>query len=1048
MTWIEYWNRDTTIYVSARHKRVHYERVACDILRLIPGPQALVVDYGCGDALNAEQVASACGHLLLCDAAPTVRERLTARYCGCTNISVISPEQFEALGAATIDVVIVNSVIQYLSQAEFMRLLSTCRRNLRPGGCLVLGDVIPRNVNPVRDAIELMKLAGAHGFLLSAATGLVKSFFSDYLRVRRETGFLQFDETEIVQQLRLAGFAAERHQSNIGHNSARMTFRALVGSGPETRAASQATTAGSATDLAERGRESSRRASASPCHAGKEIGKEHAHESGEYRFALCVFAAAWAVLAFPWLSGAMTIPYDAKALFQAQLQFLANAFHSGQSPYWNPSTFVGVPQISDPQSLLFSPAVLLAYFEKMPSFWQLDAFVLALLGLGGIAILKLCQDKGWHPAAGVVAAMAFAFGASAAWRIQHIVQIQSLAFFAVTLWLLARGLDRSSAFYGALAGLAAGLMTIEPNQVAFLGCYTLLGYWLSHCLLAVDRGPALRRSMRVVAPCGVATAAVCAAPLVFTYLFLEVSNRPEIALSEAARGSLHPASLLTAVVSDLFGALDPAVSYWGPYSEAWDKNELTLSQNMSQMYVGTLPILLVVTVGVVRATLWSREMRFYAIGIGVLLLYALGTHTPAFGVFFTYLPGVSYFRRPVDAVFLIGTLLSIAAGYLVHLWLSSRLPFASYRKRALEAALVAAILLVALFTAWSADQTVLALKPLMSATIWIAACALMLATPTAWLRRSPHFAVVLPALVLASDLAVNNGPNESTALPAASYDVLKPNCQNETIRFLKSQIRDEDGSPWRDRVELVGLGFEWQNAALVHGFEGTLGYNPFRLGDVSDATGARDYIAGADQKTFSALFPSYASTMANLLGLRFIAIGAPIDEVDRGLKPGSLKLVARTADAYVYENPHALPRVLFVRDWKQADFDALAATGNWPQFDPTQAVLLDSPPGANDAIAKLTSRPAAASRVGIRHYENTKVVIDVDAAESGFVVLYDVWHPWWTADIDGVEVTILPANVLFRAVQVPAGHHVVTFEFRPISSAIAEVGDRLFRAGQ
>ena len=34
-----------------------------------------------------------------------------------------------------------------------------------------------------------------------------------------------------------------------------------------------------------------------------------------------------------------------------QLQFLANAFHSGQSPFWNPSTFVGVPQIADPQSL-------------------------------------------------------------------------------------------------------------------------------------------------------------------------------------------------------------------------------------------------------------------------------------------------------------------------------------------------------------------------------------------------------------------------------------------------------------------------------------------------------------------------------------------------------------------------------------------------------------------------------------------------------------------------------------------------------------------------
>ena len=228
---------------------------------------------------------------------------------------------------------------------------------------------------------------------------------------------------------------------------------------------------------------------------------------GEYRFALCVFAAAWAVLAFPWLSGAVTIPYDAKALFQAQLQFLANAFHSGQSPFWNPSTFVGVPQISDPQSLLFSPAVLLAYFEKVPSFWQLDAFVLALLGLGGVAILNFCQDKRWHPPRGIVAAIAFAFGASAAWRIQHIAQIQSLVFFAVTLWLLGARLDRSSALCGALAGLAAGLMMLEPNQVAFLGCYVLLGLLAEP--LSSRRRPGARPCAGAcvsVVPCGAVAA--------------------------------------------------------------------------------------------------------------------------------------------------------------------------------------------------------------------------------------------------------------------------------------------------------------------------------------------------------------------------------------------------------------------------------------------------------------------------------------------------------------------------------------------------------------
>jgi trans-aconitate methyltransferase len=207
VTWIEFWNRETTIYVSDRHKRVHYDLIARDLLRYVPGPDARVVDYGCGDTLSAEQVAARCGHLYLCESAPAVRERLSARYAGCPNISVISPQQLAELVPGTIDTVVVNSVIQYLSAADLRALLALAREKLAGSGRLVLGDVIPRHVGPLSDAVALIRLAAANGFLLAAFAGLVRSALSSYPRARRELGFLQFEEAEMLHELAQAGFA-------------------------------------------------------------------------------------------------------------------------------------------------------------------------------------------------------------------------------------------------------------------------------------------------------------------------------------------------------------------------------------------------------------------------------------------------------------------------------------------------------------------------------------------------------------------------------------------------------------------------------------------------------------------------------------------------------------------------------------------------------------------------------------------------------------------------------------------------------------------------
>jgi uncharacterized membrane protein YfhO len=76
-------------------------------------------------------------------------------------------------------------------------------------------------------------------------------------------------------------------------------------------------------------------------------------------------------------------------------------------------------------------------------------------------------------------------------------------------------------------------------------------------------------------------------------------------------------------------------------------------------------------------------------------------------------------------------------------------------------------------------------------------------------------------------------------------------------------------------------------------------------------------------------------------------------------------------------------------------------------------------------------------------YENTNIEIEADAPSGGFVVLNDVWHPWWRASVDGKSADILKANVLFRAVAVPPGRHIVRFTFEPLSGAWVELRSKL-----
>jgi SAM-dependent methyltransferase len=226
-SWRDFFDGEHSIYVSGRHKLLHARIIARGIIAAIPRSDAVVLDHGCGEALHGEAVAAACGRLYLCESAPVLRAQLTARFINSGHVSIIAPETIEiGIPDDSLDLVTFISVAQYLKREELDAALHLWLQKLKPGGKLVVGDVIPPDVGMVTDTRALLSFAFSGGFLIAALVGLMKTAFSDYRRLRDNLGLSMYSTAQMETVLDKAGFVGIRQIENIGHNTARMTFEA------------------------------------------------------------------------------------------------------------------------------------------------------------------------------------------------------------------------------------------------------------------------------------------------------------------------------------------------------------------------------------------------------------------------------------------------------------------------------------------------------------------------------------------------------------------------------------------------------------------------------------------------------------------------------------------------------------------------------------------------------------------------------------------------------------------------------------------------------
>jgi ubiquinone/menaquinone biosynthesis C-methylase UbiE len=222
--WIDYYDSTHTIYVSKQHRDLHFSIIADEIISYIPSPDAVVLDYACGEAISAARVAEHCSRLILAEPAPGVRGRLIARFAPTLNIKVRSLEDVRHLDDHSLDLVVMISVAQYMTPAQLDEAFAIIHRLLKPTGRLVLGDILQPDVGATADIMALLRMAYSHGFLKDALIGLVRTYLSDYWQLCSTIGLQRYSEPTMTAKLTAAGFVSLRASQNVGHNPARMTF--------------------------------------------------------------------------------------------------------------------------------------------------------------------------------------------------------------------------------------------------------------------------------------------------------------------------------------------------------------------------------------------------------------------------------------------------------------------------------------------------------------------------------------------------------------------------------------------------------------------------------------------------------------------------------------------------------------------------------------------------------------------------------------------------------------------------------------------------------
>ena len=499
-----------------------------------------------------------------------------------------------------------------------------------------------------------------------------------------------------------------------------------------------------------------------------------------------------------------------------------------------------------------------------------------------------------------------------------------------------------------------------------------------------------------------------------------VEATPEERIAYSSSWSLHPEEVVSLVVPEFVGNSN-ADADWGR-GTYWGRNAVKL--NHEYLGVSVAVLALFGLLGRRRRAL----RRFMAAMSGVWLLYALGSHTPVWRVFYEIVPGMGLFRVPAICAFLVSfgvtTLFAMGIDDLAR-EAPGREPFPRTRRgRAVlgfAGLLLAGTLLQAsgaLTDIWTnvlygdAGQRQLAAlaaaTPFITRGFGIAFLIAALAVAGIWAGRYRRIPLAAALAGLAALVAVDLGRIDRAFI--GTLDFYAWTAPDENVRFL--QARRDEGPPFR----VADLRGSEQNVDLaMHGLDIMVGHHPNDLARYRKLLGLQASVRRGDN--------SRHPNVLRIMNVKYVAwplqaAGGPPGE---GAEAVSTARTPRGVEA-VYAFP-GLEKAWVTGTATVLGDDAALARILSPSFDPAREVILAEP-------ASLVPGPSVTGDVAWELADPDERRLRVTTTGPALLVVSENWFPGWVAEVNGEPAEVRRANLTLQAVEIPsAGEHAVTLRF-------------------